>query len=64
MLWMLDQATQIGQVVFCLDNDERGILGRERLERILKEHGEYEVAVELAENKDWNEDVGLMQSIQ
>lgn len=60
MLWMLDQVSQIEQVVFCVDNDERGILGRERLEGILKEHGEYEVAVDLAGNKDWNEDLEII----
>lgn len=54
LLHMLRQNSQFIDVVFCLDNDVRGIEGAERLERILDEHGDFHVETEMPTEKDWS----------
>lgn len=61
LLRMLELNSQTKQVVFCLDNDARGIVGRERLERIVTAHSNCAMEVLVPENKDWNEDIGIVQ---
>lgn len=57
MLWMLEQYTQLGEIVLCLDNDDAGVKASERLTGSLAEHGYENIRVDCSEGKDWNDEL-------
>ena len=57
MLWMLEQYTQLGEIVLCLDNDDAGVKASERLTGFLAEHGYGNIRVDHSEEKDWNDEL-------
>ena len=57
MLWMLEQYTQLGEIVLCLDNDDAGVKASERLTGFLAEHGYENIRVDHSEGKDWNDEL-------
>ena len=57
MLWMLEQHTQLGEIVLCLDNDDAGLKATERLTGFLAEHGYGSIRVDHSEEKDWNDEL-------
>ncbi len=57
MIWMLDQYSQLDEVVLCLDNDDAGIKATERLTAVLLEQGHSNIEIDRSEAKDWNDEL-------
>ena len=60
----LDSRKQLQQVVLCLDNDEGGRDGAERLRDILHDKGYDRVSILSPCHKDWNEDLKAINGQQ
>ncbi len=60
----LDRRKQLQQVVLCLDNDEGGRDGAERLRDILHDKGYDRVSILSPCHKDWNEDLKALNGQQ
>ena len=56
-LQMLMDNPQLKTVYLCLDNDNAGLLGCERISKAIHELGEYSVWRVPPQNKDWDEDL-------
>ena len=56
-LQMLKDNPQLKTVYLCLDNDNAGLLGCERISKAIHELGEYSVWRVPPQNKDWDEDL-------
>ena len=56
-LQMLKNNPQLKTVYLCLDNDNAGQLGCERIAKAIHELGEYFVWKVPPQNKDWDEDL-------
>ncbi len=56
-LQMLKDNPQLKTVYLCLDNDNAGQLGCERIAKAIHELGDYSVWRVLPQNKDWDEDL-------
>ena len=56
-LQMLKDNPQLKTVYLCLDNDNAGQLGCERISNAIHELGEYSVWRVPPQNKDWDEDL-------
>lgn len=54
---MLKDNPQLKTVYLCLDNDNAGQLGCERIAKAIHELGDYSVWRVLPQNKDWDEDL-------
>ena len=57
MLYQLMRNPAINEVIICTDHDAAGIEAYHRLKEILGNHGYMDVRQELAEYKDWDEDL-------
>jgi len=57
MIYQLMRNPAINEVVICTDHDAAGIEAYHRLKEILSNHGFFNVRQELAEYKDWDEDL-------
>lgn len=57
MIYQLMRNPAIDEVVICTDHDTAGIDAYHRLKEILGNHGYFNVRQELAEYKDWDEDL-------
>ena len=56
-LKQLNDNSNINTIYLCLDNDEAGTLGSERIAEQIHALGEYEIWRLFPQNKDWNEDL-------
>ena len=64
LLEQLQEHPNILEVFLCLDHDEAGIKATERLEKILQEHGYFDVSVLQSQYKDWNEDLKTRHGVK
>lgn len=60
MLHQLQANLHLKKVVLCLDNDSAGAKATERLKRILAKNGYTNVRTMLPQNKDWDEDLKVL----
>lgn len=62
MMHQLDAHPNLNKIVLCLDNDEAGQLATVRIKDALYLKGYKDVQIEVPLNKDWDEDLQVMNS--
>ena len=60
LVQLLSDASQVRQVILCLDNDDAGLKAEKRIKQRLEERGYKNVFPLLPYAKDWNEDLQAM----